>query len=131
MDWNAVAALLELMQDPDDDVRDWATFAIGTHPEFDSPDVRASLYRALEDDCSLVVQEAINGLVERKDDRVSPILQKQLAADDIRDETITCAGTHGSCELIPYLERVYARPDMGDEIRESIAWAIRRCRGEE
>src|SRR5579863_8716875 len=47
-----VAVLLELMRDLDDDVRDWATFALGTLSAVDTAEVRDALEKRLNDPSS-------------------------------------------------------------------------------
>lgn len=75
-DSNAASALLKLMQDPDDDVRDWATFGIGVLSELDTPAIRDALYQRLDDGHFETHCEAMTGLGKRKDMRVLPALLK-------------------------------------------------------
>jgi len=71
----AVQALLRLMEDPDDDVRDWATFGLGIS-DADSPLVRDALAKRLDDPRLDTRCEAIVGLARRHDERAaSPILE--------------------------------------------------------
>jgi len=63
----AIALLVELTADVDDDVRDWATFAIGTQCDADSDDIRRALRDRLGDADEEVRSEAIVGLARRGD----------------------------------------------------------------
>lgn len=71
----AVDALVELSADPDDEVRNWATFALGSQIERDTPQVRDALAARLADAESEVHDEAVAGLAARRDERaLEPLL---------------------------------------------------------
>jgi HEAT repeat protein len=76
----AVAAVMELMRDPDDDVRDWATFSLGTLFELDTPAIRDALVQQLGDRDEGVVAEALAGLAARGDTRGNDVLLARLEA---------------------------------------------------
>jgi HEAT repeat protein len=71
-------ALLRLTQDMDEDVRDWATFALGVLSSTDSEKIRESLVRRLNDSNEDVREEAMVGLGKRKDQRVLSALVAAL-----------------------------------------------------
>jgi len=70
-----VPTLIALIEDEDADVRNWATFALGSYAGStdgvwscnDSPEIRAALRRRTEDTCEDARREAIWGLAKRKD----------------------------------------------------------------
>jgi methionyl-tRNA formyltransferase len=71
----AVDALVELSGDPDPAIRDWATFALGTLAEQDSPALREALAARLADRDPDARIEAVHGLALRGDRRaVEPAL---------------------------------------------------------
>ncbi len=72
-------ALIVLMEDPDDDVRDWATFAVGSLSDFDDERVRSALLARMDDPNLDARLEAIAGLARRRDERVRPFLDAELA----------------------------------------------------
>lgn len=58
----AIATLICLARDPIADVREWAAFSLGELGTLDTPEVRAALYRCLDDEDPEVRYEAIRGL---------------------------------------------------------------------
>ena len=71
----ATDALIELSADPDPQIRDWATFALGTLAAQDSPALRDALAARLEDADPEARIEAVHGLALRSDLRaVEPAL---------------------------------------------------------
>jgi HEAT repeat protein len=72
---DAIGALIELMEDSDDEVRNWATFGLGLAfggeteqlGSLDSDEIRQALQRRLSDPFADVRDEAIWGLARRKD----------------------------------------------------------------
>ncbi|MGH9495192.1 MAG: HEAT repeat domain-containing protein [Candidatus Sulfotelmatobacter sp.] len=68
-DSQSIRSLIGLMGDVDDDVRDWATFALGVLGDADSKEIRDALVQRLTDPCQDVRDEAIDGLAKRRDHR--------------------------------------------------------------
>lgn len=76
-DPRAVAPLIALSADPDDDVRDWATFGLGSmgSPARATPQVADALAARLDDPHVDTRVEAITGLVHRRDPRaIGPLV---------------------------------------------------------
>ena len=80
----SVETLLQLMEDSDEDVRDWATFGLGVQGDQDSPAIRDALYRSLSDSSEDVREEAMVGLGKRKDQRVLSPLFSALDGPEIK-----------------------------------------------
>jgi HEAT repeat protein len=74
----AIAAQILLARDEDSDVRDWATFGLGTLQEVDTPEVREVLWVNLHDKDSDVLGEALVGLAKRQDARAVDFLYEHL-----------------------------------------------------
>jgi HEAT repeat protein len=77
-----IDTLLQLMRDSDSDVRDWATFGLGTQSDADSPVIRDALFDRLQDEDEDTRSEAAAGLAKRKDLRVLPIVIEELERDE-------------------------------------------------
>jgi len=72
----ALHALVRLSSDPSADVRNWATFGLGSLSDADTPEIRQALADRLNDEDDEVSDEAIAGLCERGDIRaVGPFLR--------------------------------------------------------
>ena len=93
----AVETLIKLSSDADADVRDWATFGLGTLIERDTPQVREALAARLTDADPDTRDEAIVGLATRGDTRaIEPLLA--LFADGwegpLLDESLLALAVH-------------------------------------
>lgn len=91
----AVAALVRLSADADDEVRNWATFALGTQLELDTPAVRAALHARLDDANEEARGEALLGLARRHDTEVLPAVISALLGDD----ALCAMGVEAAIEL--------------------------------
>lgn len=74
----AVDALLELMEDPYELARDWATTAIGQTASIDGPHIRDALLKRATDPDPFTRVEALNGLVLRRSEAAKPLLIAEL-----------------------------------------------------
>lgn len=79
----AVNCLIRLSSDVDSDVRDWATFGLGTQCDIDTPQIRDALAARLDDSDDDTRAEAIMGLARRGDQRVASAIQRELASDSV------------------------------------------------
>lgn len=80
---DAIETLLQLMRDESAEVRDWATFAIGTLHVIDTPAIRDALWENLTDPDEDVKGEALEGLAARRDERAIPVLLSRLSTDSL------------------------------------------------
>jgi len=107
----AITALIELSNDVDDEVRDWATFGLGalSAPEdedfsfFDTPEIRDALWARVSDSYVDARMEAFVGLAYRKDPRIIKPLLEALAADNVDEMAIEAAEELGDPRLLPAL----------------------------
>lgn len=87
-----VAILLELMHDSDEEVRDWATFGLGSLGTTDTPEIRDAFADLLNDSSSDVVDEALAALAQRRDQRALPLILERLRQPDVDELTLESAG---------------------------------------
>ena len=85
----ATDALIELSADPDVQIRDWATFALGTLAPVDSPALRDERVARLADPGDETRIEAVHGLALRGDLRAVETALELLGAAAPRDSVWT------------------------------------------
>lgn len=95
-DHASLPGLMLLMNDQDEDVRDWATFSLGVWGDLDTPKVRDALARRLDDAFENVRLEAIAGLAKRGDARVLPALIEALEEQEYPDDKLI----EGACAML-------------------------------
>ncbi len=78
----AIEVLIELSSDSHHQVRDWATFSIGSQTEINTPAIIEALQTRLKDTDHNTRFEAISGLAQRKHISVRPILIEELEIID-------------------------------------------------
>lgn len=127
-----ITALLRLMDDEDDDVRDWATFSmhLGDH---DTPEVRARFWRALDDPYPDVRGEAVVGLVRLGERGVAARLAALLREGPISPCYFEAAEELGDPALLPAVlegaERWGATLAEGEQMHSYITSAIQALGG--
>jgi hypothetical protein len=114
----AVSALIRLTGDAEPDVRDQATFALGTLAPVDGPDVRDALWARLDDTDPDTREEAVRGLALRRDPRAVPLLGELLAAGSAHPHTLQAAAVLADAALLSVLEQ-YEPGDPG--VAEALA----------
>lgn len=120
-----VAMLQALMIDGDKDVRDWATFSLGTLSDADSPEVRSALFARLSDTDEETRLEAMIGLARRRDLRALPVVLAELDRDEVACSAIEAAGALALPQLVAPLQAIKEWWSDRDWIEEAIA----RCSG--
>jgi HEAT repeat protein len=120
----ALDALINLTRDSEAQVRNWATFAIGSQVEVDTPQIRDALLDRVGDADDDTRYEALVGLARRGDRRVLPALHKELACESVSTLAIEAAALIGEPQLITELIALRGRWD-GD--LDQLEQAIRAC----
>jgi HEAT repeat protein len=90
-DVHSVLTLLNLMEDSNEDVRDWATFALGVLGSANSAEILDALFRRINDPDDDVREEAMVGLAKRQDRRVLPALIAALESTPVSVRVIEAA----------------------------------------
>lgn len=88
----AIDALIELSNDEDDDIRNWATFDLGSQIDTDTPEIREALFQRINERGNWVHdatrKAAIFGLARRKDIRaIEPLMKELELLKEFKDTT--------------------------------------------
>jgi HEAT repeat protein len=126
LDRDTRSALIRLCRDTEAEVRDWATFGLGTLSTADGPDVRDALLARAEDSNLEARAEALFGLAVRRDPRAVPHLIRALQSPHVGELEVDAAAASGDPRLLPALWALkYA--GIADQLR--LRRAIDRCSG--
>lgn len=118
------ATLLALMADPDDDVRDWATFGLGTLTDFDGPAVREGLVICMGDENLEVRDEALLGLARRRDPRLVAFLVARLEEESVGMLAVEAATYARDDRLFATLQELTTWWDVDSDL---LAEALSAC----
>lgn len=127
----AISSLLELMKDEDEDVRDWATFGIGTQIETDTDEIRDALYENLDVEYDGQYYEALNGLCERHDPRGMSLLKEIIVKGPADVWILDIAYETKSNEMLPYLHNIPKDQLSDEKILRAWKYAVKNCSDEE
>jgi len=122
----ARTALIRLSRDADPEVRDWATFGLGTLTDADGPEVRAALLARAEDVSHEARAEALFGLAVRRDPRAVPHLIRALQSPLVGVLEVDAAAASADPRLLPAL---WALQQAGGTDQFRVRRAIDRCSG--
>lgn len=107
-----VAALIRLTTDPDQEVRNWATFALGRQSSADSAAVRAALWARIDDPYGEARDEAVVALAYRGDRGVLPVLAGLLARPSASGLLFEAAALLGDPSLLARLREFDVTDDQ-------------------
>ena len=123
----AIDTLIQLSTDTAVEVRDWATFGLGSQIEADTPEIRDALFRATTDADEVVRGEAFIGLARRRDERViEPLIRELFAWHSLKlgDYVLDAAVELADARLLPILKQLQESLNGQDERLHN---AIQRC----
>jgi HEAT repeat protein len=127
----AIDALIELSADEDADLRNWATFGLGSQIETNTPAIRDALFdRAIlelgeDDPMSEIRGEALLGLAMRNDPRVISPLIEELQSGCVGKLAVEAASIIGNVRLYPALIDLQEWWDVDPKLLQT---AISNCR---
>ena len=119
-------ALIARFRDHDPEIRDWATFGVGSVLDVDSGEVRDALRRELEDSDYDVQCEALVGLARRGDPAMAEVALRLLSAESVGRLAVEAAAVIGDQRLLPALQQLSTWWDVDQDMLER---AIRACGG--
>ncbi|MFM8570149.1 MAG: HEAT repeat domain-containing protein [Pirellula sp.] len=112
-----VQTLLRLMQDPEPQVREWATFSLSI-TEQDTPEIRNALLERLRDDDFQTRSEAAIGLANRKEPAAIDLLIEHLQSDRVGQLYVEAAEIYADRRLRPALMALSKWWDVDQELLE-------------
>lgn len=126
-----VEAIIRLSGDSDRDVRNWATFTLGSQFESDSPELRVALHERLADSDPEVRGEALVGLARRRDTSIVAQVLRELEGDFHGDWAMQAAGLLGDPRFLPALKELDQRITGENAVyfRGSLQAAVAACEG--
>jgi HEAT repeat protein len=113
---DAITSLVRLSRDVDDNVRDWATFTLGTLFETDTSQIRDALFDRIADHHDDTRCEALLGLARRKDSRVVEALKTELVSDRVGTLAVEAAEAIASAELHQHLVNLQRWWDVDSQL---------------
>jgi HEAT repeat protein len=133
-DPRAIDALIQLSRDSDDDVRDWATFGLGSQlgepgdPELvDTPAIRDALFARIDDPHDDTRWEAIVGLAMRRDSRALGVLVREVEGDCEHSLLMEAARYMAAPELCGGLRALAASDSRDFWLKNGLEGAIAAC----
>lgn len=129
----AIDALIELSADEDADIRNWATFGLGSQIETNTPAIRDALFdRAIlelgeDEPMSEIRGEALLGLAMRNDLRVISPLIEELQSECVGTLAVEAASILGNARLYPALVDLQQWWDVDPKLLQA---AISHCRSD-
>ena len=121
----AIDTLIALSDDDASEVRDWATFGLGSQIDTDTPEILDALLARVEDPDPDTRAEAIAGLVTRHDSRAVDALIGALSSHTVGSLEVEAARDLGTPELALPLEQLRTWWDVDPLLLEL---AISRCK---
>jgi HEAT repeat protein len=112
----AINTLIHLSADKSANVRNWATFGIGTQSEKDTTAIREALWNRINDKHGDTRIEAIVGLASRKDERIVEAIQKELLREDYQGLVFEAITALGNKQFLPILKGQFNKCSTNEDI---------------
>lgn len=132
-DQPAIQVLIKLSGDRDRDVREWATFGLGSQIDLNTQQIRDTLWSRVSDEDSAVRGEALIGLAERQDRRVLEPLRRELLGEFQGSWCLEAAEILADPGLLPFLQDLYDHLSRTEKAQyeDCFASALYACRPKE
>jgi hypothetical protein len=126
---DAVAALVLLSEDDDRDVRDWATFALGSQTDLDTPELREALRARLRDTDPEIRGEALVGLGRRHGEHLKSAILEELSGEFHGDWAFEAAEVIADPDFVPAPTSMRARmsADLPERFFARLESALLAC----
>jgi HEAT repeat protein len=105
-DERAVEALIQLSRDSDYDVRNWATFGLGSLCNMDTEELRKALIERLSEEDHEIRGEALIGLARLKDQNVKEAIMTELMGEFHGGWVLEAAELMGDPDYCPLLREL-------------------------
>ena len=125
-DERAISGLITLSADVHPQIRDWATFGLGTLLDIDTFAIRAALYQRFitedseDEDTAEIYGEALTGLAKRQDDRILPRLIQELMSENVGVLAIEAAENMADERLYPALLHLQTWYQPASDLEDAI-----------
>ena len=105
----AIKTLINLSKDESREVRDWATFGLGSQIDTNTPNIRRALRARLSEAHDEIRGEALLGLAKRRANRVTSVIIKELQKRAPIYLFLEAAEAVRSPKVLPVLRDLYSR----------------------
>ena len=123
----AIITLIELSQDKFSDIRNWATFGLGTQIEVDSAEITEALWNRIKDEDQETKFEAIVGLANRSDSRIKEIIKRELINGEFGTLLFEAIETLNDNDFIPLLLKNLELSENDDRILDEWISDLKAC----
>lgn len=126
-DEKTIPLLVSLCNDENDEVKNWAAFAINSN-EYDTKEIRDCFFEMLSAPNSEIKGEAITGLARCHDMRVIPVLKQELKQKVVYDDLIEAVENIGDKSFLPILESLLSEFDDDDELIQGVIYKLQKMK---
>ena len=123
----AIDTLIYLSENTSANVRNWATFGIGTQIERDTVPIREALWKRIKDKNEDTKFEAIAGLAKRRDKKVISIIQKELMTENYQGLLYEAITSMNDTQFIPILKEHFNKNKSNTDINPQWLNDLKNC----
>jgi hypothetical protein len=123
----AIETLIMFSDDKSPEVRNWATFGLGTQIEKNTKEIKNALWARVEDENIHARSEAIIGLANRKDKKVNEQIGKEIAKQSFNALIFDAITTLKAKEFLPTLKKILKETKGDESINKSWLKDLKEC----